>query len=984
MKANKILLIVAMLIFILGLTACKKDNNDGNDTPNDLDADKTISEIYQDIEMYENRLNDLTDNDLIESDSYVAPIGTRMSSTTIEYDIYTREQLNDRLQTYTPAQIESRYMENLFDAKVFVSRIKELIFDDLYQKFGVEFNPDPDNLDLTYTFLTGREGYLIIDANNGIENRFIKIGMSDDKLEYSELLYSQEDFNPSLMSETELSYNYFRFIEDKEAVYVNQYDSSHILSYTSIEEDMYFTIQSTNDLEFNGGEDGYHINYYDNEELLQVFITVVDNQVVSEVYDVMTENGLLYRYEDTDISDSSIKLATNFIEATGYDYVKVASSGYFEEEEGVYKNGGTPVYVGFLNFTYNPLYAFASVKQNITKELLTDEHFDLNSLGMNLDHTRASLSYFNSIQINDIETVKQHFTVNGIDFFGSTLEEDLYNFLDIDIRASIEGTNIPSIPDNPDDPINTDDGTFLVAAMDLFEDEFESYGLLRTEQVSTLGTSEVLGKTYIDNDLHYLYFYRYIMGGGPSKRYAVYPYDNSIIELIGSNNVYEAETIFEDDTDQNFKQLVTSDNNIYDPLTGIDTVTKVSDTEFDVTGDYRILGYENQFLFADNDRAYSNFLDSTVTATIKFTADYKTMTIEFDVAGIVRYSSSEEVPFSGTIANTLEEFDHYYPMDNELARCNFSETIEDIIFPTEVDTFTVTSLSLETRYTKIYLEPGIYELDHNINGDSLTFELMNSDQQTVTYSEVFEIDNSGMYYIRVTNQSYTSDGLRFVIKKLDVEPSSIITLDPNQTSVSIQLTEDTFSYIKIPKEDSDKLLKLSLLDVGLSEEMGEYLGVGLMPHNPYSGGVDADSYPEAYLYIQANSYYLLRFYTNIAGTYTLYYQYEDVPTSESKITDININDLTEHPDIFLNQYQNEVKVHFTISQSSTYNMDVDYQFYSVKYACELYTSDGVLVEDFRLRRTFAFEPGDYYLLYTIYNEDTEIMTLTDYTLRVEK
>ncbi|QMS84698.1 hypothetical protein [Candidatus Xianfuyuplasma coldseepsis] len=965
MNKRRVLVLFLSVVLLVGLSACK-DNKTPEDNDNDNPTTGTrIGELYEDLERYEERLNTLVGDGDVEMhipDRYRMAYDIQFLSETT-YEIYTRDQLIERLETYTPNQIEGQYLENLITTQLFVSTVKELIADDLDQEVGVEFHPDEDNEDLTYRFLLSDEGYVIIDAKNRFMKTFIKIGMQDDLLDYTELHYRFDEDDIATLGDNRLLYNYFKFEEGQETVFINNLEFSSSMSYTSLEDNLYFTIEQSNSLEGAIGESGYHISYYNAEDLLQVYMDVVDNDVVDATYDVFTEHGLLYRYETNYDYVDMQRIATNFIQATGYDYVKIDSAPGTQEVEGVYLDSGEALYNGFLNFTYNDNYAFASVKQLLEQgEPLTDEILSLQSLGMNLDHPKATASYLNSILITDMMDVSQNFTIENLDFFTDTREQELYNYLDPDIRASLEGTNDPTVHEEPEGDIDE-----FESMMNAFTTAFEEERQLVIEDQFGLGetitNTNGYAKTSISLDDKYLGMYTYGSSAG-QHNYYVRPYYGKLIGLTRYNagNIYNAEILYATDSSENFLDFLTRTTNIFTPLMGVEQVTKVSDTEFTVEGNFDFLGISSEKIFSNSD--FAGYIDSDVTATFTFESDHSGYAIDFEVDGIYHEYGGVEYQYEGVRTYTLEPIMMFDPIAEENNYINLPTSKDDIILTTPIGVGGSYSIDQQPRYMRLDLEEGIYNIHISQRDFQYILQIQDELGNVITNEETFRVDVPGIYYLVI--ESVYHDSIGIMVEQSSVNLDDVIVLPEEPGKLAIELEADVLKMIQVPISNQDRILyiHIDLDDFNYIEEMRPGFGMTFDPEDKFGAAwvplYETDGM--VYLYLKANVPYFFNVAAEITDTYYVYFEFIEQPTSETAIADINLDNILDHPGLFFNAFQDTIRVHFTITEETTYDFNYERFFLYGGLEYNLYTSDGGFVKDLSFGYT-VLTPGDYYIEY---------------------
>jgi hypothetical protein len=972
----KKILSLLVIILVLGLASCDRrvieepddpiiiDDNDNNKDP--FETIK-LSEIYQDLSLYDARLQSLTSMEG-EVSSYQPNLLKLME---VSHTKLTKEELQARYYDSSVDFVYDNYLEWLLTASHFVTAIKEKIADDLDKEVGETFYPDESDDSLEYTFLLSEEGYIVIAVKYGFHQHIIKIGMSEDKLEYKELHYSYvNDFDP--LEDEILVYNYSSFEEGKEAVYINSLENSFDLGYTSIETNRNFTIsRGENRVEAEGYQDelGYTLNQFDPVNNVSLFIDVVDNQIVSETYDVFSDYGQLYRYQDFTLQDDEVQLMLNIIEAEGWDYI-LYSDNTLGDLEGVYSNDDTPIYQGNLRVTYTPTHAWVAVDKTVSKEELfggEDQIFNLDYLGLTIANTKMTRTFFESIQLESFDEIKETFLINNLNFFVEDIREELYQYIDQDILNALEGNGLPEDPIDPDD---TDKELFLSMMGEYISNVIGTgtFSMFENGVMTTTypGYEEVDTREFHIQEmmnLDALYYKTYHYGLGKNGAFEILNVQDYLYGITLNNMMIEYENLSSAST-EDFFDVLSLYSTIIDADNGLTSVTQISDYVFEAELSYEALGIGTRLLLSQNE--ISGLQNANITAEYTFAEDGTWYVMEIEVNGLGGYTMNRygEKVYTSTKTYGLEELTMTSLLDYSNAYFYLPQKKEDNLFLYEIDYSDRFYVREGDNYLLYYLEEDTYRFSHNT--DHCDVEIMVTDLEgNQIGGKDFEVTTPSYYFINI--QSDCDQGVQggviqhtpIVIQENELEPVGGIF---NET-----LDELGYMEITIPLFSSPKLLMIEFDSNSTSFSTDGVLMINadnpLMFSNHEChiepGGID--NY-KCYFNILQNSEEKL--YIDSAGfdSIAFTYQFIDMRVEMEELVELQIDNIDQGIEVLVNQYQPLTRIFFTITNEITYEILLDsYIFGSTTHTINLYHEDGTLIDEYIDLFTYTYQPGVYYI-----------------------
>lgn len=348
----------------------------------------TMTDFYQNLTEIRERMDEILEADIEERAN-----SSFSSATPLDNPLLTTHRRDDLLAIYEHSEydlVEGDYLENLETTRMWMDEIVAVIDAQDIIVLGEDVSPDPTNPELRYRFTMASETFLVVDKRDGHTFSYIKVGLDEDLLKYDEIHYIYDLEGETLSIAQSLLYNYFRFSENNEAVYINSDTDESSLRYTSIQSGRQFTVaRGTTILESEVDPDavGYFLDAYDPVQHALISMTVKDGVILSESYRILSPNVLLYDYSDSNRFDDSYEFTFNIIPATGWDYAVVTQGGTNEEvlaAQGIYRDDGTRLYDGHVYNTVTPTYAYLGLKAE-KEGSIGEATFDVSEYGLTLD-----------------------------------------------------------------------------------------------------------------------------------------------------------------------------------------------------------------------------------------------------------------------------------------------------------------------------------------------------------------------------------------------------------------------------------------------------------------------------------------------------------------------------------------------------------------------------------------------------------------------
>lgn len=973
MKVHSVLLRVLILscvgFFAVSLTACKdkKIDDDPNPIvdPKDDPVVQDLTAFYDDLILYEARLISLTES--ADTETYRTPASFAFLMDQ-EYDTYTRDELYALYASGSVDYVYGDYLENLFTARDFVTNVKNLIADDLDKEIGESFHPDPDNDDIVYRFLLSSEDYIVIDAAYGMEHTYVKIGMSNDLLEYYELHYSYSgEFDP--LNDSEIYYNYFTFIENNEAVYINCLDGGRYdLRYTSIADGRQFTI-SSGELEDEEQLLGYTANIYNPLTNSNAYLSVAGNEIISETYDVFSDYGQLYRYTDHSQMSEDIILTMNVIEATGWDHLMIPTepTGYPGELEGIYDSEGNALYTGRIRFSSGSNYAYAGIDVPVEHGTLSDDDFSLSAYGLHLAHPKATVAGFNAIQIHDFNGLKQAFMLDNLDFFAADIRGELYDYLDSDIKASIEGTNDP----DQGDVLTGDAAVDLLAALTAFyQSEQTSASLVQLESGEmtyylpdgSVARTEALGLVSMisSDDL----YYRLNVMGSRGGTYTVTEYNEQFYSFDHRNISTEYHRLYDDATPQNFEHFLRQNSFIYNPLDGVKSVESSGENTYQI--ELNMGSLPSLYAYFGETMKLYGIENAIVTMTITIGSNSTSYSYTIDI-GNFYYESSyalEEASYHGegtiskddvTILEPIQEGDSYYLPKNK----------DEILFDATYNVMNRYVAPEGTSYLRIYLEPGNHKVYSRTSWNAATIKIQDENGNVISEDSNFSTTEAGYYYVSVTVNRLQSIDINVEFRYVPVFSDTVLDIEGGTSEITTE--QDIVNSLILPTLTNHTLLHIRMNKADMDIENDVIIDINIDPSQANSSEmcalIEVDIL-DCYFDLEPDIEYTTYLQTDFVGV--IVFDYEFIDLSEPLQDTFTLTSLEDIPAVILADSQNHAQINFSITEEKTYNINLNLiGFDSFTYELQLFDSNGTVLDSDVWSFHGVLPVGDYYITYDI-------------------
>jgi hypothetical protein len=961
---------------MLSFIACDSSSQTTNEPGDNITTDIN-DELQLTMEDFTNQFNDCKEK-----------IDEILSGHELEEMSYSREKMssyiikemsNDSTQEYTREEIlnvhndtdfdyvTDDYIEQLINTELFMADIQAVLESQENIQLFQPFHPGGDS-SITYEFTMPEFGYILINARYNSSHVYLKMGLDNDLLDYQELHYNYSSDSYSPKDDLELSFNYFKFLEDKEAVYTNYLGTSAALRYTSIEDNRQFEI-TYGDQMIEGVHDGYLLNTYNNQTNVRSILKIQGNEIIGEIYDVFDDHGLVYRYDNYDFNDGIKKLQINAATASGWDYVIASeySNDEIDELTGIFLDDGTKIYDGRLNCTYTPTYAFVGVWLDMAESFeLTNDIFSLNQYGMNVVHPKTNIEYLNQIKIDDVETLKNQLQINNLDFFKDDLFNELYNYIDLDIRNDLEGNN--------QEPIET------TGDIDAFLDAIELYNtnLNETPQYQTNTTvtttilddedsvlSENILRNTIDFDLTAKFYRDYTSVGQTNYSYIIDGTKDQLIEFEINHVLASYYILAEDSTTGNFMEAYSdvtgSDLTFDDMLDNVISITQIEDRvfEFNVTSSF--LGQAgidmNTLLEQDG---ITGLGSQNIIITYSFNEDFSKYEINYTLDNL-EYEDYK-VQISTYSITEIKAVDVVSPQDLSYLSYALPQSIEQANFdkvsgPGSYGVFEGTS------YLRTYHEPGKYRIHIDSKYALPEIIVLDKDLNEIDSSnQSFEATYEGYYYIKLisNNQTTLDINISKVVKPVFYEFD--LDSDDGQFEESLNLDGLNIYNINIPSATYDRLFVIEpyLIEDPTENQPFLILDANIDDINYYESCEINNNLKTCYLYLPADYDINLELKGYFNGDIGFNYIYSEIPQGDfdNNHTWDNINQPLE---LWITDDNPIARVDFTISEAGTYELSTQYYDFAYSYQdAVLYVSDGTQMS-FDWGYGISLEPGDYYI-----------------------
>jgi len=979
-----LLIIVLMSISLFGCNT---------DTTTQADLGYSIEDFYHDMVVYEERIGAIISAKQAETTSSItASMSKRKMSMDEWTETISKEDILASHFAGTMDPVYDSYFERLSATEIFVTRIKTLLEEQKGIAFNEAFHPAGDET-ITFRFVHSEDGFALIDSLEGTEHRYLKIGLQENLLEYQEFsYYLEESLSPK--EDVSLLFNFFKFTENKDAISINYSPDQSSLQCISIETDDQFTIsfgiQTIEGTLFQ--EPGYVLNFYDRAMNTTSYLQVVDGLIVGEVYDVFDEYDLVFRYDDYDFYDDKKSLTVNFVTATGWDYVIAsdASSAEIDQLTGIYLANGTKIYDDRFNYTFTPTSGFLGLRMNLNQEQeVSDELFSLNQYGMDLDHPKAAVAYLNQVSLSNFDQIRDRFYVENVDFFAEDLHEELYNYIDEDIRNDLEGKN--------DEPIvTTGDVETFNQALSAYESNLAAspqYLTNGTAVTKFLSEGKVISQSTSTNDISFdlesLYYRnRFAFFDGAEDRSYTYVLDGTkgnLVEVdIANDAAVEYHILSKTASQTNF--LETFNKIVGDSdLSSVYDIKKISNTEFELTVAPRFLGksgFDLNTLFEQ--QGVMGLEDQRIVITYEFTESFNGFTVSYTLSGLS--AGTYQVQIISKYTTLIGQFRVVSPFDFPYYVFYLPNSVDQILFTTTQE-YSRCPINPGTSYMRLYLEPGEYNIQVYVNYADLDVTVLDESFNPLPYDQRFTASYAGFYYVKF---KYSEKADAEIWVRENPTPrlytfamgSSEGTLD-----MDMDLIPNSSAKVSVSSSPADRILILNLkLPDGLPSD---YYVCGVFKTGdeltdiriPISTSAFYPWTEPEYIFVPANSVPVIELQGYFAGIAQIEYRYLDVPT-EAFENHFDWTDLSQSPLLFITEKSPIARVDFSVLESDEYTLETRYVNYgfSSDFMAALYRADGTLVTaDWVWKRPLT--AGDYYIEFTSRHGENQLVLVVPKILR---
>lgn len=887
-------------------------------------------------------------------------------------DLIFRQDLLDAYLNGDSNRVYDDYLEQLLTTKDFVVAVEDLVLNSSNWALGEEIIPD-DNLDVTFTFLLSTGEYVVIKKRDGLRHSTIKLGMENDKLVYYELHYSYDLDTDFVSNEDSLNYNYFHFSEGEEAIFINSLTDLISLRYTSIIDESQFTIVKGNQVvEGLASTEGYSFNSFDSASNTTQYYQVVDDEIVSETFDVYSDYGLLYRYEDIDVTNDLINLSVNIVPALGWDYLYTDDSDDYLE--GVYAEDGTALFTGHIYYVFQANYGYAAFKQTIDKSALANKDFKLTDYGMDLSDERASLDYLDSIRVSDFEEAKQAFDVEGIDFFSDNLKADLYNYIDQDVLTEItEEDDSEDIASGDVEAFENDmsdiDHAFslqgqLVIESDVTFNYYDGDNLIESETVSQ-DTKYDIGDMYLER---IFYSYNAFIG-----RDILIPYEGQLVLFSSEDGpITEFEIVSQSATPQDFLEYLISEFTELDLLEGIIHIDSQGSGIYKLSMNDDVFGEEINMDLVFQQMGINGLSDAQIEATYAFDQDHQSYDMVLTITGLRTIEGDYDVTYEEISHVSIQSFAKIDPLDSVIF-FKLPQTKEDIIFDSQMNQLNVYYINEGQSWMRLYLEEGVYS--SNIYGDSnsrLSYELRDEFGQIIDdQSYRFEIDSSGYYYYLFT--SSVNQRIDTTITENPYPINQDVTMDSLSGLIELNSQSETDTYhLHTNVDDRERILRLTLNPI----TDGTLMINELDSDGDHIGNYMFEEYENiVYILIPASTQVDLEISGMYLGEFSFSYDYAYPPESGDSQVIYDLSSLDDFPHVIMNEHLTKVRYNFSIDQEDYYRFNKSINSFGedVDIVMALFDSDGTRLATSHYFIAQNLQAGDYYIEF--YYSDSNINLL---------
>ncbi len=930
----------------------------------------SIIDFYNNITLYEEKISLIIEENSIELNQQS---NNRLLESEIDGVVTLRKE--DMLNVYNSSSfnmVYDDYLENLSNTKLFMQEVMAVIDSMDKIKLGEKFYPEKDNFDFSYKFLMSSQDSTVIEKNRGLQFSYIKIGLNKELLEYDEINYAYDLNQETLNIADSLNYANFRFIEGKEALYINSAHDLSSLRYTSIETGQHFTIS------YGGGvvegpqykDIGYAVNAYDALTNSRVFLQVVEGKIISSVYDVFNEHGLLYSLEDLDIFDDEYSLTTNIVSSTGWDYAMVSNVSNLEIDavKGLYLDDDTKLYQGHLYYTFTPKQAYLGFKQDLTGQI-DGNTFSLADYGFLLEDTKFSLSYFNQIKITNFNEIKNQFKIDRLNFFASDLRGELYRYLDVDIRSSIEGEKI--------EDETTGNITEFLDAFNKFNANLEEKPNLSLSSTNVIKLYDgkklkdtLTTKSSVSIDINQYYYHQInevITGSYLKDEKYIMEKDGLLIEFNIEEQTLDYTIISREsnyDSFLNAAQITYIEN----PLMGFEDIEQKSTYEFRIIVNKNIFATDADMDIVFQQLGLEGLDDASLVMDYLFSPDYMSYETTLTIEGLK--TKTYDAIYKVSSETKIQSITLINPLESSSLFSFLPQATSDIIFTTDTDSQSRYYMHEGTAsWIRLYLEKGDYEINISGHHTSLNYEIFDSNMILIEENALLHIDQADYYYFKLTTPY--EQGIEFLVQKIILPTEFSIALTLEAKNIHIDLI-DMYSiyHLLLPSIEEEMILVITK-----NEPSGEGVWLELDPDDRDYGnsyGLNTCDFRSdkktCYFYLKPSYDFDLIFSGQYEGAVDLDYEFIKVADFPTEAT---VADIADAPYLLFLPNGPETKLTFTMTKTLNTKIYLDvFGIYKSYLNVKLYDDQGNLLRDGFATWPYLLTPGTYTVVvyYDYYEE----------------
>lgn len=922
-------------------------------------------DIYDELLIYYNRMEKIINRD----------IDANQLSFRREYIVdrvyeYTREELLENYRTMEFEYNYSEYFDVLDEAFYFIQRIIKSIDNELGECIGQKYYPNPKDLKEFYQFSMDENNSLVIKGHKYNSKYYVKLGFEEELLTYKFIQYYY-DLNSDLTNlEDSLEYRYYEFKENVECMKVYSFTYQKMISYESLENEEAYSILYDGSI-INGETTGeYNLHGVDvsNQVIYDLRISK-DLEIIGENYGVFTDLGCLYNYSDYDVTDDEVSITTNFIEATGWDYLvttKYTNDDGITKEAGIYKGDGASLYSGNIPCSNTDEYVITQLTRSISNSQVTDSELNLSNYGMYLDNEKATVSYLDSIKVENILDVKQDYIIKGINLFEENRSLSLYDYLDDDIKLVITGETNTTIETTGDiDALLTAISSFEATNLESNEVVYSTIKKIIFKEQEYVNEITDYYSTLIDYDDMY---YQVSNHGSNVKTESIIlkSYHDNLVEFNSDGNTMKCSIFAKDNLEYYFTEYVTSMvSKERDVLSSLINVEKIDDFNYHLVIDKSYFGQGinmNDLFFQ---QGYSGFNDAVFTGTLNFSEDFSEYKLILSLTGLNLLENPEvKVSREMTVTTSYNEFDFEDPLSMNIY-VYLPTNKSDIVFDRVADiSYKVFATEKQSNWLKFYLEAGHY--NPYIGNDYTVYDALGNMVEVYDY---LIIEEAGTYYIELNTDSSYTDSIH--VTKIADREMVTICLDDFQENIDVTLEEgDIDYYILSSTYSNDVIIRFDFPQLEGSTRLtlhtDQFSNGGTWGKTFYGDAMSM------YYYLPANETIRLKLSGDFLGTIQLNYEVIQSPQSQEDIPDQTLDSTYIIEDIILTPSASTARINFTVTESDYYKISYEcYRFDFTDLVVDLYSENGDLISTDSGQKLLLLEPGEYYYIFH-YREGIEL------------